>query len=66
MSDFPEAYLREVYTLVVWGTDYEDVPFDEAMRRPRHQHLRERTHRGAAALDAWSHTEPGSKDLGLA
>jgi hypothetical protein len=60
MSDFPEAYLRQIYALVRWGTDYQDVPFEEAMLRPRYQHLRERTLTGAAALDVWGHLQAGT------
>ncbi len=48
-----QATLKEVYKAVVWGTDYDAVPLEEAMRRPRHTHLRQVTlERTEAVLEA--------------
>jgi hypothetical protein len=48
-----QAAVKEVYKLVVWGTHYDEVPFDEAMRRPRYSHLRQITlERTLAILDS--------------
>jgi hypothetical protein len=50
-----QATLREVYKLVVWGTHYEDVPFEEAMARPRYQHLKQLAcERTLVILDSFS------------
>lgn len=43
-----ETVARNIYSLMVRGTEYEFVPRDEAFRRPRYQHLRERAMQLAA------------------
>jgi hypothetical protein len=43
MATEDHATMEEVYKLVVWGTDYDEVPFDEAMRRPLYTRLRQVT-----------------------
>jgi hypothetical protein len=42
-----EEIARAVYPSIVRGGNYGEVPMDEAFRRPRHQHLRERTFEAA-------------------
>lgn len=52
-----EAVARAMYPSLVWGTDYEAVPFNEAWVRPRYAHLRQMIESGVklaltAVLDA--------------
>lgn len=41
MTDIREAVARALYPVLVRGGNYDEVPIDEAFRRPRYQHLRE-------------------------
>lgn len=55
---------RAIYPRMIMGGDYDAVPIDEAFRRPRYQHLRERAL--AIARDVLSAPpSPSALDAGI-
>lgn len=53
MSEMIDRVAKAIYPALLYGSDYDEVPYEQAMTRPRYLHLKARVEKDArAAIEA--------------